>query len=217
MLWIDHVIIAVEDLERAANEARAAFGWGTLPGGRHPGGTSNKAIPLGGEQYLEFLTVDKATDQTTADIATRLEAGPYLFTWAVVADDFDCFVNDLGLSLNEGSVTAADGTTGTWRSANVDHPLAPSGALPFILDYGRSRAATWAERYRNAAHQPDRAPRGIAWIEIGVGNEPLPDWLEQTEFDLRVTNAAPGVQAVGIRTEGGGTVEIRTWPPTSTT
>jgi hypothetical protein len=74
MLYIDHVIIAVEDLERAANEARAALGWGTLPGGRHPGGTSNTAIPLGGEQYLEFLTVDEATGQTTVDIATRLEA-----------------------------------------------------------------------------------------------------------------------------------------------
>jgi hypothetical protein len=50
---LDHVVIAVHDLE-AAKRLYSGLGFSMLEGGRHPTGTENSAAPLSGG-YLELI------------------------------------------------------------------------------------------------------------------------------------------------------------------
>ena len=55
-LIIDHVLIAVRDLD-AAKDTFERLGFKVTPEGRHPGrGTSNRLVVFGGE-YLELISV----------------------------------------------------------------------------------------------------------------------------------------------------------------
>jgi hypothetical protein len=56
-LELDHVLIAVIDLDAAASAFAADHGLDSVTGGRHPGwGTANRIVPLG-ETYLELVAV----------------------------------------------------------------------------------------------------------------------------------------------------------------
>ena len=45
---IDHAVLAVADLNDAAQRLRARTGLASIPGGRHPAwGTENRIVPLG--------------------------------------------------------------------------------------------------------------------------------------------------------------------------
>lgn len=57
-LSVDHVVIAVSNLEQAAADFRSS-GWLVIDGGRHAGSpTANALIPLADGVYLELLAVD---------------------------------------------------------------------------------------------------------------------------------------------------------------
>src|SRR4029453_4960474 len=57
MLRLDHVVLAVRDLDAPGTRILNELGLGSLPGGRHPGwGTGNRIVPLGYE-YVELLAV----------------------------------------------------------------------------------------------------------------------------------------------------------------
>jgi catechol 2,3-dioxygenase-like lactoylglutathione lyase family enzyme len=52
---IDHLVIAVSDLERATQDYRS-LGFTVVPGGRHPGvGTSNALIAFADSSYIELI------------------------------------------------------------------------------------------------------------------------------------------------------------------
>ena len=51
---LDHVLVAVDDLEAAAKEVEQRYGLASVEGGRHRGlGTANRIVPLG-VTYLEL-------------------------------------------------------------------------------------------------------------------------------------------------------------------
>ena len=209
MLRFDHVIAAVPDLDVAGDLVRSTFGWGTVGHGRHPGGTQNTAIPLGGEQYLELLAVYDDALPTGADVARHLSGGPGWFGWVVQDDDLDGTAAHLGLTVREGSIETADGRRGTWRIAGWEEARASGGGLPFFIDYGADRAAeraaVWADRYLEAAHLV--APVGIAWIAVGLDESTLRRSLGDANLDVRATSGK-GLRAVGIRLEDGRVVEV---------
>src|SRR5512142_3281084 len=54
---LDHVVLAVDDLDRAAARLEREHGLASYAGGRHArGGTANRIVPLG-SQYLELMAV----------------------------------------------------------------------------------------------------------------------------------------------------------------
>lgn len=215
MLRFDHVIAAVPDLDVAGDLIRSTFGWGAVGHGRHPDGTQNTAIPLGGEQYLELLAVFDDALPTGAEVAQHLSSGPGWFGWAVRDDDLDATAARLGLTVSADSIETADGRRGTWRIAGWEEARASAGGLPFFIDYGAdlaaARASVWADRYTEAAHRV--APVGIAWIEVSLDEADLRRSLGKAELDVRVTIGPNGLRAVGIKLEDGSVVEVdnRSW------
>ena len=54
ILGIDHLVIAVNDLDRAANDYRQ-LGFHVIPGGQHPVGSHNVLISFADGSYLEII------------------------------------------------------------------------------------------------------------------------------------------------------------------
>jgi hypothetical protein len=57
VLWIDHVIWAVADLDEAGERFDHELGLRSFFGGVHPEGTANRIVPLRPPQYIELIAV----------------------------------------------------------------------------------------------------------------------------------------------------------------
>ena len=67
---IDHLVIAVKDLE-AATRAYGELGFTVVPGGRHPVGTYNTLIAFADGSYLELIGFYREVTGTDFEIETR--------------------------------------------------------------------------------------------------------------------------------------------------
>jgi catechol 2,3-dioxygenase-like lactoylglutathione lyase family enzyme len=135
--YVDHVVIAVPDLDASAQRWQDAAGLAFTRGGMHPGGTANCiGLFAGQELYLELITVrDRDSDNFWTRLA-RDRHGP--LTWAIGTDDLDRDVSLLvGAGLLVGSVTVGrrrcpDGTEVSWRSAVVEPETM---CWPFLIEW----------------------------------------------------------------------------------
>ncbi|HEY7147424.1 MAG TPA: VOC family protein [Streptosporangiaceae bacterium] len=144
MGYVDHVVIAVPDLDAAARCWRDTAGISFQRGGRHPGGTENAlAVFAGQDLYLELITV---CDPASADPFTQLAGarqGP--LTWAAGTDDVDRGIARLaGAGVPAGPARAGrrrcpDGSEVTWRSAIAGPP--GTTAWPFLIEWPARGAA----------------------------------------------------------------------------
>ncbi|GAA1179524.1 VOC family protein [Ornithinimicrobium humiphilum] len=149
---LDHLVLAVPDLEAAIADLAARTGVEPVAGGSHPGrGTHNALVGLrwrgGARCYLELLAPDPA-QQDVPDDAWMLDVGslghdfaPRLHTWAVRPDDLDARVAAATREgIEAGRPVAASrrtisGEQLSWRLA-VPRPLGLGGVQPFLIDWG---------------------------------------------------------------------------------
>lgn len=168
---VDHVLIAVPDLDAAAEQYRK-LGFHVTAGGKHPGrGTANRLVVLGPE-YLELIAVQ---DRTAAwpDLVGHLDRnGPGLFTFAFASDDLDADVDRFRartaagftqLQVEEpqdGSLVNPEGKRRGWRSAHV---TGGGRVNPFLIQHD----STGEEKRRRLAggHPPEPHPLGYGRIE----------------------------------------------------
>ncbi len=202
MLRLDHVVLAVPDLDAAGTRILNELGLGSLPGGRHPGwGTGNRIVPLG-HDYVELLAVVDPLEAESSPIGRWISnvsrSGDRFVAWCVSTDDIEGVAERLGLAITRGSRSLPDGRSLTWRSAAfdliADHPDLPffiSWDGPLELHPGRARAEHRVE------------PNGIAWIEVAGDHGRLHGWLGGDDVPVRVVGGQPGVRAIGIATAQG--------------
>jgi hypothetical protein len=205
VLWLDHVVYAVPDLDEAAVRFRGEFGLDSTEGGRHERwGTANRIVPLG-DQYLELVAaVDEPMAAETAfgrGVLERAARGGDWFTIAAVADDLDAVATRLGLEVGSGSRTRPDGQTVRWRMAGLDDPRREPW-MPFFLTWdipdelhpGRARAGHGVRA------------TGLGRVEVGGDAERLRTWLGGDELPILVTDDEPGIHRVAISTPDGALV-----------
>ena len=202
MLWLDHVVYAVTDLDQAAVRFREEFGLDSTEGGRHERwGTANRIVPLG-DQYLELVAaVDEPVAAETAfgrGVLERAARGGGWFTIAAVAEDLDAVASRLGLEVGSGSRTRPDGQTVRWRMVGLDDPRREAW-MPFFLIWDISDEL---HPGRAGVGHGVRAT-GLAWVEVGGDAERLPTWLGGDELPIRVTDDEPGIHRVAISTLDG--------------
>ena len=136
-LALDHVLVAVPDLDAAGAALAARHGLLSAPGGSHPGfGTANRIVPLG-PAYVELVTVADPARAATSPfgrwVASAAPSQP--MGWAVRTDDLDGVARRLGLDVRPGSRAAADGTLLRWRMAGIE-AAAAEPFLPFFIQWG---------------------------------------------------------------------------------
>lgn len=105
-LEIDHVVVAVPDLDVAAARLADEHGITALEGGRHPGwGTANRIVPLG-SCYLELVTVvdqDEAAASVFGRWVTDLLDDGAMMGWAVRTTDIAVAASRLGIDVVDGA------------------------------------------------------------------------------------------------------------------
>lgn len=205
---IDHLVVAVRDLDEAARRYREELGLDSAPGGRHPGwGTGNRIVPLG-DDYVELIAVidaDEAAGHPSGRaVLAAAEGGDRLFATCVATDDIEGVASRLGLEVRPGERARPDGTVLRWRSAGIDDPRREPW-LPFFI--------TWdvpAELHPGRARSGHGVrATGIAWVEVAGYADRLRDWLGGDDLPIRVVEGPPGLRAAALATAGGGELLLR--------
>lgn len=175
---IDHLVIAVTDPDRAAEELEAATGVRCTGGGRHERfGTRNRLAFLADGAYLELIGVEHdglaAANPVGAATLRTLERGDGLAALALCDDDLASTVAarraagvDLGPIL-DGSRVRDDGEVVAWRTAFGEDDLAVDG-VPFLIEH-RYSGAEWgpdAMAARAAYRHPIGSPVALAALDV---------------------------------------------------
>jgi len=136
MTRLDHLLIAVTDVEAAATRWTAA-GLPAADGGRHPTGTHNALVRGPEPAYLELIGADQAA---TSPNAVRVLEGAGPLSWAVAVDDITATrsavvaVGHEPGEVQEGARTTPDGEQLSWRTCELGlsalHPY-----MPFLIDW----------------------------------------------------------------------------------
>lgn len=177
---IDHLVIAVGDLDEAAAAVARSVGLAVVPGGTHPDhGTANRLVWLG-DTYLELVAVvdpDRAWHSWFGRLVLdRLAAGGGLAALCLASDDLAA---DIAAARGRGVDVAGpfpgerrrpDGRVVRWRLALPD-PLGVDAA-PFLIEHDPT-AAEWTsiERAERAAFvHPVGGPVRLELVELPLGD-----------------------------------------------
>ena len=106
MIWIDHVVLGVRDLDEAGERLWKEFGLASAPGGKHPGwGTANRIVPLR-NGYVELLGVIDPEVAARSGLGHRLveeiATASRFIGWCCATDDIESVAGRLGLPVSEG-------------------------------------------------------------------------------------------------------------------
>lgn len=173
---IDHVVIAVPDLDRAMARYRK-LGFSVFTGGAHPGMGTHNAIALNEEDYLELLAIRDPAEQKTAaarpgswvaGLAEFITAGGGIRYVVVQSDDLAADVAamrargvDVTDALDGSRVTPA-GSALRWRMA----VLGPQNPLPVFFIQHLTPMAERRKQFPETARQTGAAhPNGVYGLE----------------------------------------------------
>lgn len=184
---VDHVIIAIDSLERGIAQLREKTGVTPVFGGTHPGrGTQNALISLGPGVYLELLApnpADSAGPTVVRNFAHMRGLTPS--GWAMHtrnADSLRTFAVSKGLNASDvraGSRVKDDGSTLAWKTVN------PWGVnrwlLPFFIEWSPT-----------SAHPSATSPTGCTLAEVALftfSPDSLKQMLDAVSVKVPVTAA----------------------------
>jgi len=212
VLRLDHVIVAVPDLERAAAALVEDLGLATVPGGVHPGfGTANRIGPLGGGSYIELMAVHDPAVAATTDVGrwvteATAAGSSGLAGWMLAPDDLEATATRLGIQVVPGERRRPDGTSIRWRLAGLGTMVGAPPLPAFIAwDVG-------PDDHPSATPAPTLAePAGVEWVEVAGADGRLAGWLgtEERGVEIREVDGPPGLRAVGVATADGGELVLQ--------
>jgi hypothetical protein len=194
---LDHVLIAVTDLEAAARDFEARHGLASVDGGRHRDfGTANRIIPLG-STYLELVAVVDPGAAAASSFGWWVDRGATddgrLIGWAARTSALDEVAGRLELPIRSGSRVTPAGTELRWRSAGIDEAIAEP-CLPFFIEWGEGVP------YPGAVDAPRAA---IARLVLAGSAERVASWLGEHTLPIRVIDGPAEVAAVVLSTASG--------------
>ncbi len=199
-LWIDHVVMAVEDLGATAKRLAAEHGLGSYtahPPGGLPG-LVGRIVPCG-SGYLHLLAVEDdacaAAHLLGAAVLGALGTGRSLLSWAVATDDIDAFLGRTGCHAVVEEIAGSNGTRLGRRVVGAE--LALTGAVPAIVCWDEDQGHP--ER-QQVEHRVD--PVGITSVSLGADLGVLGWWLGAAVHDLpvKLLPGCQGLRAVTVAT-----------------
>lgn len=169
-LHLDHIVIAVDDLEAAIQDYRD-LGFSVVPGGIHANrATHNALITFADGTYLELLAATHNPPvPDLIDFGALLHAGEGLAGFALRTDDLEVDAARLradGFGVGDvipGERHREDGTVIRWKLALVD-----GGFAPFLIQDVTPRV--WRVPNDPAVTTHSNYVTGIRHIEIAVQN-----------------------------------------------
>lgn len=205
MYSIDHVVLAVADLDEAGERWKREHGMASVPGGVHVNwGTGNRIVPMG-DDYLELISVvDPDVSRTTAFgralLGLTADGADRWFAVCLADTDLDATAERLQLRIEQGSRIRPDGAELRWRGAGLTDAVREPW-FPFFI--------TWdvppGLHPGSATVRHDVAVTGIANVELEGDASRLRDWLgpDGDGLPLTVVEGDPGMRAVTFSTAEG--------------
>jgi hypothetical protein len=194
---LDHVLIAVTDLDAAARHFESRHGLPSTDGGRHPDfGTANRIIPLG-SNYLELVAVVDPGAAAASSFGWWVDRGATdegrLIGWAVRTSALDAIADRIELPIRSGSRLTPSGSELRWRSAGIDEAIAEP-CLPFFIE--------WAEGvpYPGAVDAPRAS---IARLVLEGNPDRVAGWLGDHTLPIRVHDGTAALAVVVLSTSSG--------------
>lgn len=198
--FIDHVIYGVVDVDAAAERLMRDHGLGSVPGGVHLGGTTNRIVPLAPPRYLELLGIGDPTLPDGAWLQAALEGRDRLLWWVLGVDDIDESARRRGLRVQHGTMKMSDGSQVGFRTAGM-----PRYPLPFFVAYdapAEERQALMQTRMADAGHAC--VPGAFTFVEVADPPAIIDGWLGDHTLDVRYgPDTGSGIRAAGIATDRG--------------
>jgi catechol 2,3-dioxygenase-like lactoylglutathione lyase family enzyme len=149
MAEIDHLVLAVRDLDEGVRYVEGLTGVRAVPGGPHPGiGTRNALLSFDELTYFEIIAVDPGQPEPARPRPFGIDgaSSPRLAGFAVHPSPGETFEQVAGsmraCGLDPGPVTAMsrtrpDGEPLHWRMTRPLDPSPPTqGLAPFVIDWG---------------------------------------------------------------------------------
>lgn len=181
---IDHIILAVGDLDQGIETFEQLTGVRPVYGGKHPMGTHNALVSLGGRSYLEIIAVQPGASPPAhfAGLSGLKELTPV--GWAVSSDDLGNLRSRLlsaGLALTdpqEGSRVTPSGSTLRWQTFGLQDELYEA---PFFI--------VWDAE---SPHPSSTSPTGCSlegWTVAGPNQELLERLGSALELPLGTARA----------------------------
>lgn len=196
---VDHVLLAVADLDQGAARLEQEHGLKVLGGGRHPGlGTANRILPLG-RQYLELIAIADPAEAATSRLGQRVQRaiaeGRTFVDWALRTDDLGTLQEQLRAAGWElppawsGSRSRPDGTVLRWRTQDLD-PSLEATVIPFVIEWdipagahpGEQAAQHTLSKVVLGARDPDAA---LAKLRLLLGESDLYEVVEADADGVR--------------------------------
>lgn len=198
---LDHVLVAVTDLDAAGRNIERRHGLTSIEGGSHPAwGTANRIVPLG-ESYLELAAVvdpDKAAASAFGRwVASGASATLRPLGWAVRTTNLDEIARRLNLDIHAGSRARPGGELLQWRSAGIDEAAAEP-SLPFFIEWAAGTRLPGRAAISHRAGNPR-----IARVVLDANVSRFGDWLGPHALPIAVRSGAPAVVAVCIASDAG--------------
>ena len=188
MIELDHVLIAVDDLQAVAKEVEQRHGLASVEGGRHQGlGTANRIVPLR-ETYLELIAVVDEAEAAAGGFGGWVAEGarPRLLGWCVRTDDLDAVAARLGLTIADGSRARPDGTVLRWRMAGLERS-AEEPSLPFFIEWGAG-----------TPYPGEALAQSASADELRLRGDPgrIAQWVDGASIPLSLDEGEPALLAV---------------------
>lgn len=167
---IDHVVILVDDLDRAIQQY-TDLGFTVTPGGKHARFTHNALIPFHDGSYLELIAFYEEPDESSGDTHRwykYLKTGGGLIDFALGDANVDALIADAdtrGVKLggpHPGQRSRPDGQQLSWKSAMAEGEN--TGALPFVIQDVSDRGL----RVPADAADHENTVRGIRSLVVAV-------------------------------------------------
>lgn len=202
--WIDHIVLAVSDVDAAERWIEQEWGVRATVGGSHDGrGTRNVLLSLSERTYLEVIGPDRGQPDPPHPRpfgVDELDSGPRgrLAGWAVGTSDIDALVAELRAEgVDPGDVesmarTRPDGVRLQWRLTLGRSSARP--AVPFLIDWGETPSPA-----------VDSA-RGVTLSDMVIETGPAGDLstlLGVSRVGVRISDSEIETCRVVLRTPGG--------------
>ncbi|HWO41682.1 MAG TPA: VOC family protein, partial [Candidatus Eisenbacteria bacterium] len=174
-MGIDHLVIVVRDLDRAAKDYER-LGFTVIEGGRHPVGSYNVLIPFADGSYLEIISFYR--EAVEHRWWAPLQKGERLVDFCMRTDDLmgdTAKLRAAGVAINDPvpwSRTRPDGYELRWLLALATGPH--RGVAPFLIEDLTPREERVPQTFEHA-----NGATGIATVTIGVEElSPVIKWYE---------------------------------------
>ncbi|MBY0393783.1 MAG: VOC family protein [Novosphingobium sp.] len=201
MIQLDHVALAVRDLDAADRLLRERYGLGSVEGGAHPQwGTANRIVPLG-PHFIEVVGVTDvalaASNPVGRIILEQTKDGDRFVGVCLNTDDKEGIARQIGSAWVEGSRDTAGGRL-TFRSAGIERSIMEGAGWPYFFEYDDAGLRSGLGDPR---HQI--TPLGIARVVLGQDAQRLRTYLGGDVERVVVEEGAPAFKALVIETRDG--------------